>query len=158
VDEWTPAEARIGKCTWHHASDEGVVTVWPEEYRTWAATRAQSPIGKSRSANLDIGESGNRAIGGSGNRGIGESGGSLTISNPLGGATYLFDPTLRAAFQTLKLQARGATGDVTWDIDGVRFASAAADRAVEWPLALGQHQIVVTDATGAQARTKVTVR
>jgi penicillin-binding protein 1C len=36
TDEWLPADAPRDQCTWHHASDEGVITVWPEAYRDWA--------------------------------------------------------------------------------------------------------------------------
>lgn len=142
VDEWVPKEAQLGRCTWHHASDEGVITVWPEEYRAWASLQ-RGKEAEGQRGNQDQKPSSPR---------------SFTIANPLGGATYLFDPTLRREFQTLKLRARGASGEVTWEIDGTRFATTAADRAVEWPLTRGQHQIVAVDVSGARAQTRITVR
>jgi penicillin-binding protein 1C len=173
VDEWVPAEARIARCSWHHASDEGLITVWPDEYRTWAIANGQSAkrqsgivesgnresmIGESGIGELKSGESG---IGESksGKSRIGESASGLRIASPLGGATYMYDPTLRAEFQTLKLRARGAAGgDVVWEVDGTRVGTTGPDRTIEWPLRRGAHQIVAIDAAGTRATTKITVR
>jgi len=140
VEEWVPSETPGGRCTWHHASDEGVITVWPDEYRAWASTQTRQPLAARRVSSPTITAAG------------------LQIVNPLGGATYLYDPTLRADFQTLKLRARGAAGDVVWEINGARFGTSAADRAIEWPLTRGEHQIVATDTTGARAQTRISVR
>ncbi len=38
VNEWLPAGHDVASCTWHHAGDEGIVTVWPEPFRHWART------------------------------------------------------------------------------------------------------------------------
>ena len=38
TQEWVPSGAEPPPCTWHHASDEGLITVWPEEYREWAGS------------------------------------------------------------------------------------------------------------------------
>jgi len=141
VDEWVPAEAQIGRCTWHHASDEGLVTVWPDEYRAWANA---DPRGAAVSVVNDTTSVPARS--------------EFTITNPLGGATYLYDPTLRAEFQTLMLRARGAAGDVVWEVNGARIGTTSAGRAVEWPLTRGQHQIVAIDRTGARAQTRITVK
>jgi penicillin-binding protein 1C len=166
VDEWVPAGGSLGRCTWHHASDEGLITVWPEEYRGWAEGRDRSDVNRgslqSPTANRSIH---NR---GSGELEIGnlENAKRLSIASPLAGATYLYDPTLRAEFQTLKLRARGAAGAVIWEINGERYpagAGAAAgsglgNRAIEWPLRRGVHEFVAIDESGARARTRVTVR
>ena len=37
--EWVAAEADALPCSWHHHADEGLLTIWPDRYRTWA--RAQ---------------------------------------------------------------------------------------------------------------------
>ena len=140
VNEWVPVEARTGRCTWHHASDEGVITVWPEEYRSWAKAQTAPH-------NDVVRQWGNGAMKT-----------SLQIANPLGGATYMYDPTLRAEFQVLKLRARGAAGEVTWEIDGARYGASAVDRALEWPLTRGTHEITAIDASGARAQTRITVR
>ena len=70
----------------------------------------------------------------------------------------MYDPTLRAEFQTLKLRARGAAGDVVWEVDRRRYGTSAADRALEWPLSRGVHEITAIDQSGARAQTKITVR
>lgn len=143
IDEWVPRDGALAHCTWHHASDEGVITVWPEEYRAWASTQMRASASAHTRPTL-VASTNTKSV--------------LQIVNPLAGATYLFDPTLRADFQTLKLRARGAAGDVVWEINGARVGTSEADRAIEWPLTRGEHQIVATDATGARAATRVTVR
>src|SRR5204862_7169235 len=35
--EWVAVDRDLPPCSWHHRSDEGVVTVYPSEYRAWAA-------------------------------------------------------------------------------------------------------------------------
>ena len=51
----------------------------------------------------------------------------LRIVNPPPGATYLFDPTLRAEFQTLPLRAvaDGRRARLTWEVDGRPVGSVA---------------------------------
>lgn len=157
VDEWVPRESQIGRCTWHHASDEGLITVWPDEYKAWAeGNGARGQLGSGA-----MGQLGNGAVRQSGSGAIGQSGSrvrGLSIASPLGGATYLYDPTLRSDFQTLKLRARGAVGTVTWEVDGVHFGTTTMDRLMDWPLKRGVHIFVATDESGARAETRVTVR
>ena len=141
VQEWVPGEARIGRCTWHHASDEGLITVWPDEYRNWAAQQLPAQPHLQRAALAPV-----------------TAARGLQIVNPLGGATYLYDPTLRPEFQTLRLRARGTDTDVSWEVDGERVGTTNAAGALEWPLKRGEHRIVATDGTGSRAETRITVR
>ncbi|MEO8482016.1 MAG: penicillin-binding protein 1C [Acidobacteriota bacterium] len=153
--EWLDASASRQACTWHHASDEGLVTVYPEIYRDWArqeglVTRATS-IGAetvlatpSRSRRLKIPQA---------------NAGGLAIVRPLGGALFLLDPTLRPEFQSLPLSARGgAPGPLEWFVDGVSLGRDAGDGQLRWPLSRGRHAIVVRDADGRSASTYVDVR
>src|SRR5262249_5517295 len=39
IAEWLPSEQSPASCSWHHQSDEGLVTVWPPQFRQWAADR-----------------------------------------------------------------------------------------------------------------------
>ena len=151
IDEWLPATSTVGRCTWHHASDEGVITVWPSEYRAWAASagllRAETPA-VSR-------------VDGSGARPIASPQAApvaLTIANPLQGATYLIDPTLRREFQTLPLRVRGATSDVEWFVDGASVGRSTADHAIDWPLLTGTHRVTVRDDAGRSTVVNITVR
>ncbi|MBM3750956.1 MAG: hypothetical protein FJW21_07210 [Acidimicrobiia bacterium] len=41
IREHLPHDAGDRTCTWHHATDRGVLTVYPEEYRSWAAPGTQ---------------------------------------------------------------------------------------------------------------------
>ena len=34
--EWVSADAKPLPCSWHHLTDEGLLTVWPAQYRQWA--------------------------------------------------------------------------------------------------------------------------
>jgi membrane carboxypeptidase/penicillin-binding protein PbpC len=70
--------------------------------------------------------------------------------NPPPGATYLRDPTLRADFQTLPLRAAApaASGRLLWTVNGRPLGDTAADRTLDWPLAIGEHVIRVRDERG----------
>jgi penicillin-binding protein 1C len=70
VREWLPAGTERLPCSWHHASDEGLLVVWPPEYRQWALQQGL----------LDgrvVGWSGGRVVGSSGGRVVGWSAMSL---------------------------------------------------------------------------------
>lgn len=142
VMEWVPAEWKGGRCDWHHATDRGVITVLPAEYREWeqqtGATSRVAPVATTAPASSP------RA--------------TFGIVSPLGGATFMYDPTLRREFQAVPLRARGATGDVEWRVNGVVVGHGPADGAIDWPLVVGAHRISVTDAAGRRAETTVTVR
>ncbi len=164
--EWVPADAAPAFCDWHHATSDGVVTAWPAQYRPWAKTAGL--IGDA-----DIGESGNLESGNleSGNLKSGNlkspdlqiskfssAGAQLAIVQPIGGAVYLLDPTLRAEFQSLPLRASGGIGTLRWFIDGEPLATAGGDDTVRWPLARGAHDVTVRDASGRAAGTHIVVR
>jgi penicillin-binding protein 1C len=150
VSEWVPAGDVPGVCTWHHATDEGLVTVWPEEYRHWAhaAEPARLPAGAMVAAKATRATEDHVA-----------TPGALTIVAPLAGALYLFDPTLRAEFQALPLRARGgAAGRLRWFVDGAPVGDAGPDEALRWPLVRGTHAIEVRDAAGQTSDTRIVVR
>ena len=145
--EWIAAGSDALPCSWHHVSDEGLLTVWPPEYRQWA----QRVRGVQRVQNV-------QAV-----RGV-QSVQSvrtepLRITNPPDGATYLIDPTLRREFQTLALGAVASVpGSVEWKVDGRPLATASSEREVPWPLAPGRHTFTVTDQEGRSATSTVVVR
>ena len=153
--EWTAAERPLLPCSWHHLSDEGLLTVWPPEYRAWAVATGDSP---ARSA-LRLGE-GARGAGGA--RSAGGAMGAvrpLSIVSPAAGATYLIDPTLRSEFQTLALRAVSASrGRIEWRVNGRTVGSADSDRKVDWPLSPGRHEVVARDEAGRTAAAVIVVR
>ena len=74
-------------------------------------------------------------------------------------AVFLFDPTLRPEFQTLAFDARGgAPGALQWFVDGTPAPGARDDGSVRWPLRRGRHDVVVRDAEGHSAMTRIEVR
>jgi penicillin-binding protein 1C len=151
--EWMPVHASIDRCTWHHASDRGVVTVWPEPYQRWAGT---SGVLTTTQKGLRRDSTPASAVSPSRQR---DSRGTLTIVRPLSGAVYLIDPTLRREFQTLPLAAEGASPDgVEWFVNDTSVGRAAPDGNLRWPLAVGTHTITARDATGRTATTTITVR
>jgi penicillin-binding protein 1C len=152
VTEWAPAEAPLARCTWHIPTASGPVTIWPEAFRLWAHTAgattflpAPDSIDAAQSARIIEAMSGPRAS-------------ELTIVQPLGGAVYLFDPTLRPEFQALAFRARGSGGALRWSVDGVDVGNATEPGAVRWPLARGAHVVTVEDAAGRTAATRIVVR
>jgi penicillin-binding protein 1C len=161
VSEWMPIGATLADCTWHHATDRGLVTVWPEAFRDWARTQglatldapsAEMPV-DVRSADAGATTRAEMA------RTDSAAAEPLAIRRPLGGAVFLIDPTLRPEFQQLTLSARGgAGGPLTWSIDGTIVGRVRVDETLKWPLTRGRHEVVVRDEDGASARTRIEVR
>jgi penicillin-binding protein 1C len=147
--EWMPTDGPLAECTWHHASDEGLVTVWPEAYRDWARSAglfSTRPIFASPTSATSA-------------RGGTAQPTSLAIVAPLSGAVYLLDPTLRREFQALALRATGgAPGAREWFVDGSPLGAARENEPLPWPLESGPHAFTVRDASGRTATTIVTVR
>ena len=154
--EWMPTDRPLAECTWHHASDEGVVTVWPETYRDWArragllsaTSPAPVPTLFSRPAATR-----------SSSQGPGTAPAPLAIVAPLAGAVYLLDPTLRREFQARSLRSTGgAPGAKRWFVDGHDLGAETDAAPLRWPLAAGTHAFTVRDAVGREAKTTLTVR
>ncbi len=166
VTEWVPAGQPIDDCTWHHASDRGLVTIWPEPFRHWA--RAEGLLDDERLlATIDAASRAGRVQRASAEQaGIepmpahGPADGQLAIVAPLAGATYSIDPTLRREFQSLPLRAGGvpAGTEVEWLVDGASIGRVRADGTLRWPLVRGSHRIAVRDAAGRVAETRIDVR
>jgi penicillin-binding protein 1C len=160
LGEWIAVEASDENCTWHHASDRGLITVWPEAYRDWARSAGLLPASSEAVAllaatALEVPGSATRA---GVEPAIHVRRGRLTITRPLGGALFLFDPSLRPEFQTLTFSAVGGDGPLEWFVNGVSIGVADADRTVRWPLVRGNHRVLVRDQRSASAETTITVR
>ena len=152
--EWLPDGDAGLPCSWHHVSDEGVVTIWPPEYRAWARANGllSEPRGVARVA-------GGPASGVSRASNVEPLRRALEILNPPAGAIYLVDPTLRAQFQTLPLRVAGASrGRVDWEIDGLPIGAVHPDAVLEWPLVRGAHRVSVRDAGGRIAEARILVK
>jgi penicillin-binding protein 1C len=168
--EWVAAEADALPCSWHHRADEGLLTIWPDRYRTWARAEGLLHDGSKdrlndqpnhrpslkRASNISspISDISSTAAGRTA-----RAREALEIVNPAAEATYMIDPTLRAEFQTLPLRASGVQGgDVYWAIDGVETGRSSSDAPFHWPLALGPHKITARDARGRTAEVSILVR
>jgi penicillin-binding protein 1C len=156
IREWLPEGEERLPCSWHHESDEGLLVVWPAEYRAWAAGHGllQDLVPSARAARVDRGEGGSDAVPGA------EHGApSIQIASPPDGATYLIDPTLRREFQALSLRAVARPrGPVEWRVDGRSLGASDSDDPVGWPLAPGTHHITARAASGASATATIVVR
>jgi penicillin-binding protein 1C len=167
VTEWVPTAPALASCTWHHLSEQGLVTIWPHEYEAWARREgiwrdavdrsavASSPSRSAASERMLV-----RADARSAPTVLPGSSGTLTIVAPLSGATYLIDPTLRTEFQTLPLRASGATAGASlqWRVNGVAVGTVEAGEALRWPLARGRHVIEVRESERRAATTWIEVR
>ena len=150
--EWVPSREEL-PCSWHHQSADGLLVVWPAEYRQWArqngllvdrtpSSAGPAPIQRTMSIALKA-----------------TAAAALEIANPPAGATYLIDPTLRPEFQTLALRVVAArSGQVEWRVDGQSIGTSSSESAFHWPLRIGLHRIAVSDSTGRAAETTITVR
>jgi penicillin-binding protein 1C len=144
AQEWIPAEAEPLPCSWHHDSDEGVLTVYPPEFRAWAQAQGEVPPPFRPTANRPAAA---RAVA------------PLEIASPAAGAIYSIDPTLRREFQSLPLRATTIVPTrVTWFVDGRPLGEVSSERTMDWPLAVGRHTIEVRDPDGRVARSSVVVK
>jgi penicillin-binding protein 1C len=160
VSEWLPTEAAEHPCTWHHATDRGLITVWPDEYRDWARNagllpRAPDPIALVAAVRAE--PYAPATLSDAKPLGANERA-RLRITRPLAGALFLLDPSLRSEFQALSFSARGGNGPLEWFVNGVSIAVVDSERAVRWPLVRGRHSITVKDQRGETAETTIVVR
>ncbi|HEX3111148.1 MAG TPA: hypothetical protein VHU41_18745, partial [Thermoanaerobaculia bacterium] len=131
-EEWVATEAPVKFCSWHHS--DGVA--WPGEYRAWAKRSDAPKTSEVRGPRTED---------------------SLRVTNPPDGATYLIDPTLRKAFQTLRLRAV-SDSRVAWSVDQRNLGVAERDAFLEWPLAPGSHTITATDKLGQKQSVRIFVK
>jgi penicillin-binding protein 1C len=149
--EWLPAGRPPVSCRWHRRRAGRVVVAWPPRYRAWArehglldATAVSSPPRAAEAAPARPSSTADHR---------------LRIVNPPAGATYLRDPTLRDAFQTLPLRAVTAAGArLAWEIDGRAVGTAPPEAAVAWPLVVGRHVVSVQDGRGRRDEVEIEVR
>jgi penicillin-binding protein 1C len=150
LHEWLPARFSPLPCSWHHASEDGLLTLWPDEYRTWASGRGLlEPDHAVMATNVALLR--RPSVGG------GASLRRLEITSPPDGATYLIDPTLRAEFQSLPLRAIGNAGRLEWSVDGRRVGQEAGD-AASWRLERGKHLVRARDLRGHVAEAAILVK
>ena len=141
--EWVRIDADPVPCSWHHQSDDGVLTIYPPEYRAWAAAHEPQHVRPAATA-----ESAPSHV----RRG-------LAIISPAAGTIYSIDPTLRREFQALSLRAvSDAPTVLDWYVDGEHVGSSSSERSLGWPLAVGTHAIEARAAGGRSARTSVIVK
>ena len=151
ANPWCPSRAKewVGAgnpqappCSWHLRGDQGLLTIYPPEYRAWAGNDRSEPVRRAVAA-----------------RSSSPAASGLTIANPPAGAIYSVDPTLRREFQALPLRAVAPQPTtVTWMVDGETVGTASSERALSWPLAIGTHEIEARGADGRRARTSVVVK
>jgi penicillin-binding protein 1C len=162
TSEWLPSDAALVPCSWHHESEDGLLTVWPAVYRQWAAEHGLTHDGASggsrvrlqadlASPTADLAKAG---------RHTDHNEAHFSIANPPAGAIYLIDPTLRSQYQALPLRAAADAhaGFIEWVIDGNRFGASRADQPLQWPLAPGAHRISARDQIGRMAEVNILVK
>jgi penicillin-binding protein 1C len=135
-------------CSWHHATDEGLLVVWPPKYRQWA--RENGLLAEPRAAVVPV--SLHTAKGGAPRQ-------PLEIANPPSGATYFIDPTLRREFQSLSLRAVALqAGPIEWQVNGRAIGSASSESSLAWSLVPGTHRITAHDSRGHVAEATILVK
>ena len=126
--EWVRTDAPVAFCSWHRRDSID----WPAEYRTWASSLEHPHPARPSAAPAS------RIA-------------AVHVTSPPNGATYLIDPTLRMAYQSLRLRAAADT-PVTWQVNGELVAST------EWPLRVGKHTITAIDREGRRDSVEITVK
>lgn len=157
--EWVRRNDEALPCSWHHRTDEGLLTIFPPEFRAWAgqaqaANRDSHPSVVAFPRNRDSHTSARESHRGSVTVPV-----PLHVVSPATGATYSVDPTLRREFQALPLRAvTPEPTTLTWYVDGERVGSSSSEHALSWPLVVGNHAIEVRDGAGRSARASVLVK
>jgi penicillin-binding protein 1C len=141
AEELLPLDEVPPVCRWHVREGGAVRTLWPPEYRSWAA---------GREAILVTAPSPGHA----------RHGARFAIENPPEGATYWIDPTLRPEFQALEFRAVAFDpgAPISWILDGVSLGERPAALPVRWPLKPGQHRLTASDRAGHRAEVGFTVK
>ena len=171
--EWLPADGEGVPCSWHlsavasakvdHLADEGPLTIWPPEFREWAAGHASRPGGvvprDTAAPRVARTSAASESPERSGDRGARRDAPSFRMASPPSGATYLIDPTLRPEFQTLPLRAVATSPtQIDWSVDGAKLGTSSSESTFEWQLRPGRHHIVARDRSGNVAEAVVTVK
>ncbi len=158
ANNWCPSRLRERlpaaddpPCSWHHQSDEGVITIWPPKYREWA--RARGLLAASQPATITAVSMRPRPTVAAASRD------PLVIANPPSGSTYFIDPTLRREFQTLALRVVvGTPGAIEWSVNGRPMGTSSSEHALHWPLSRGTHRFTARDERGHVAEAAVEVK
>jgi penicillin-binding protein 1C len=150
--EWLPAGDDHTSCSWHHLSDEGLLVVWPPEYRQWA--RQNGLLGDTRAvvatASRQVPVEQNTPA---------PAKRPLEIVSPPSGAVYLIDPTLRREFQTVPLRVvTPRPGQIEWRINDRAVGTSSSEAPVMWSLTPGTHRITARNAAGVVAESSIVVR
>ena len=157
ASEWMPDGHAGPPCTWHHESETGLQTIWPSEYRQWAAGQGLLTDSGLRRASLPTSPILTEV-----RAGIREASAQrrLSIASPADGTLYLIDPTLRPEFQRLSLRATaGREAEyIDWSINGLPVGRSAPEKALAWSLVAGEHRITARDARGQLAEARIRVR
>ncbi len=98
--EWLGPDTSPLPCSWHHDSEQGVLTFWPDEYRHWAAARGV--LEEERRPSFELPDARLAATTRAAPRAA-----RLDIVSPADGTVYLIDPTLHREFQAMPLRASG---------------------------------------------------
>ncbi len=156
IHEWLPVGHERLPCSWHHQSDEGLLVVWPAEYRAWAREQGLVPSPAPGPASHDMARALMEAEKTSAAKTLGPS---IQIASPPDGATYLIDPTLRREFQalTFRVVARPVTV-VEWRVDDRVVAVRESDATVRWPLVPGEHYLTARAKNGQVAEATIVVK
>jgi penicillin-binding protein 1C len=157
--EWLPTEDGQLPCSWHHQSDEGLVTVWPAPYRQWAADHGLSTHPVTTSGRSDVSVASHRTDTDSRS----QTQTRFSISNPPAGAIYLIDPTLRSQYQSLPLRvitdsADGQADSIEWAVDGRPVGTGRPDESVAWSIVAGPHRISARDTLGRTSEVSILVK
>jgi len=156
IAEWLPVEDAELPCSWHHQSDEGLITVCPAAYGQWAAEHARS----TSDARASVPSEHLAAVRRTAQDLPRQEPVRLSIANPPAGAIYLIDPTLRSQYQTLSLRAMADAhaGTMEWTIDGRRIGASQADEPLLWPPVAVERRVIVRDALGRIAEVSIRVK
>ena len=144
-------------CSWHHRSDEGLLTVIRPIPRMGGEVQSNVPRPVAASLPADkkdsrlFCEKGDSLCAGSRRTAKQRRRIAIAISRR---AIYSVDPTLRREFRPWRFASSPRPTTVTWLVDGTKVGTSSSERGLTWPLAIGAHEIEARTrrATGDDVR------
>ncbi len=140
-EDYVYKEKELKKCNWHRKYGKKVVTIYPENYKSWAK---EMGLWQDKEQELfEITEDGSE---------------KFKIISPMNEAVFLYDPTIPKKYQGVYLETLGGEGKIKWSIDRKEFVIVDKGERAFLEFSKGEHIIQAKDEKNQMAVCKITVR
>ena len=140
--EWIPDDRPAASCRWHRRQSDRVVVDWPPAYRAWARQQEVARVGGAGGVSRARGFPRERGPSARARAPSGCASSTRRRARP----TSSIRPCARSSRPCPCARSRiPAPARLEWEVDGRAVGASPADRALDWPLARGEHTVAVSD-------------